>query len=333
MSSEQRVVRPYPKVDAVQKLLDAVVLGFGGARIAAGGRLRVGVDSFLTDPLSVIMSADENGQSEFVTELLTAVDDAGLKPDQVELVLLLTTPRLRIAEVVWRQNLTELADVPPRVVVGGGDERPAALQAPFGGCRARFMALLAESVDPQPLRPVHRGTWLGRAEYTIDTQLGDSGFTLIPLTDEVRAEHRLHADTLRFVLADRVTDPEMDASDAMSVYIDEDVLARLASEPNSRGARSFQQQLFLDAMTTVIYSGSLEMAAGESPESFMEGRDSLLGRLVSRVATREHRVDTGSAQSYWEAVRDDPGRFVSLVEGWLPNFKKSLIDSLKDSDR
>jgi hypothetical protein len=282
----------------------------------------------------VILAADDAGHAEFTERLCTAVAGASLEPAQVELVLILSSSRLRIADVAWSKCLADLSEAGPRVLVAAGsDDRPAALQAGVGGCRARLYAVLAEALDAQPLRPSHRGTWLGRTEYTLDTDLGDVGFTLIPLTDEIRAEHKLHENTLRFVVAEQVTNPEVEANDVLSVYVDEDVLARLASETNSRGARSFQQQLFLDAMTTVVYRGARELRSDDAPGSFLEGQASLLGRLIGRVATVEHHVDDQLAQSYWIVAREEPGRLVALIEGWLPSFKKSLIDSLKDGDQ
>ncbi len=330
MTSEQRVVRPYAGLESVQRRLTRLRLEFAGQSLSASGRLSVAVTVFLAERITIVTGSDEQQRRTNVAELLEAVEQAGFAAHQVDLALVLGAPRLRVQQVAWRTPIDELDRHGQRIDVGGAGARPVALAAPFGGCDATLAVVLADDLDPRPLRPFRRGTWLARTHHRIATDLGQIGFTPIPLTEEVRAEHELPARTLRLITAERVTDPEMDPDASLTVYVDQEVLAQLAAEPRSRGSRSLQMQLFLDAMTAVVHAGSREIAAGEGSDTFLDAQESLLGSLVRQMAAREDEVDMELAQHYWTTVKNQPERAVALIEGWLPDFKNALVNSISE---
>lgn len=334
MSTEQRLVRPFVDLAPVRSWIRRTALEFAGSVVPAGGGISVAVGVFVSERLAIQLAEDAEHLPDRLQRLADAVDTTGIPADALELVLVLSTPRLQRAEVAWRSRLPELARQGHRVEVGGEGRRPGPLSAPFGGCDAQLALVMAETLPPAPLVPHRRGTWLARAWFTIATDLGQIGFTPIPLTDDVRREHDLPARTLRLVIADRVTDPEMDPDAALSVYVDQEVLAQLTAEPNARGSKSLQMQLFLDAMTAVVHAASREINAGDGSDSYLEAQDSLLGSLFRQMAARsDGEVDVDLAQRYWNGVKNHPERTVALIEGWLPDFKKALVNAISEGDR
>lgn len=330
MSSEHRVVRPYLGVENVQAVLDRVVLEFGDRRLEPGQRATTTTLQFLTEPMTLTFAASVEEHEEFVADLRRAVAGMGLSVAEVELVLVLASPRLKIADVAWRKRLPDLESGKPQVLVASAAERSPALQAPFGGCHATLHVVLARSGDPVPLRPSRRGTWLARCSYRVATDLGEIGFTPLVLTDEIRAEHGLGPETLRFVDVD---DPLLPggADDALAVYVDSDILARLAANPSTTGSRFFQRQLFLDAMSAAIHGSSRLMH--QADVSYADGEESFLGRLVRQMSRSADQVNEELAKSYWGMTRDHPERLIGLVESWLPEFKRGLLDALGEDER
>jgi hypothetical protein len=330
MSSEHRVVRPYVGVEAVQTVLERVRLEFGERSLEPGQSVTTSSLHYLTDPLTLVFAPSQEEYDDYLSELTRAITRMGLATEQVELVLVLASPRLKIADVAWRVTVKEMEAGSPQVRLATAAERPPALRAPFGGCHASLYVVLAENLEAEPLRPTRRGTWLARCTYKVATDLGEIGFTPLELTDDVREEHGLGPRTVRFVDVD---DPLLPggADDALSVYVDSDVLARLAANTYTAGSRYFQRQLFLDAMTATIHRSS--QALEHEDVSYTDGEDSLLGRLVRQMSRRGEQVDEEVAQSYWGMARDQPERLIGILESWLPEFKASLLDALGEEER
>lgn len=330
MSSERRVVRPYLGLDEAQRCLERVRIAIGGRVLEPDTRTSVPENLYLADKVEIILAEDEDTFEEFSRDLTSAVEAAGFDAAAVSLLLVLSSARLKIKDVVWATPVQELPAVRPYVTVADATDRPRALRAPFGGCTADLYVALTSPAEPAPLRPSRKGTWLARTTYKIATDLGEIGFTPIPLRDEDRERLDLHPGTVRYVEVEAATDPDL-VDLGLNVYVDEGVLAELAAQANTRGAESFQMQLFLDAMTTVVYAASREMHEERAP-TFTEASDSLLGRLVSQVCEQDGRVDLDAAGELWSDVKTRPARVVAMVEGWLPDFRKKLERSLGEGD-
>lgn len=333
MASEARVVRPYLGVDQVQSVLDRVILGFGGRDLEPGSRASVNKLEFLSEVVRLRMADSDEGMEKFAEDLSDAVRGCGLNVDVVELVLLLSSPRLKINDVAWRCSVAELRDTDRTAVLPSGDTRPRALRTPFSGCTARLYVALATSIDEQPLRPHRRGTWLARCDWHITTELGEVGFIPRELTDQVREDHQLDGSTVRFFQVVAPLEPG-NADDALEVYVDEDVLHQLAASPGTRGAKALQTQLFLDAMTQAIHAAAQEGAADVNGRpSYEDAEDSLIGRLVTQMCSSGDDVNRDQAEMYWARLWTDPAWLVARVEGWLPGVRRTLLDALGEDDR
>lgn len=326
MSSERRTIRPYRGVDRVQAALEQVSLRLGDRALVDGSRASVPTTAYLADRLELVFAGDDDEFALWRKEVVEAVEATGLAVEDAALVLVTSSSRLKLAEVAWRKSVKDLATGQRYETIATANARPESLCAPFGGCLAELFVVLDRELTPQPLRPHRRGTWLARTSYKIVTDLGEIGFTPLPLTAEERERLELGEDTLRFVEVESAINPER-ADDALSVYVDEDVLAELAVHVTTPGAKSFQMQLFLDAMFVVVFTASAELK--ENPGvSFAQAEDSLLGRLVSKMSERNGEVDRDLAERYWRETKDHPARVSAHVEAWVPDFRKKLSAAL-----
>lgn len=330
MSSEHRVVRPYAGVDEVQDLLATVHLEFGERVLEDGQRVNASPIQYLTEPLTLSLATDDDLHHQFRQDLTEAVEGMKLDCADVEMVAVLESARLKISDIVWRASVKDLNSHGRRIALARATDRPRALQAPFGGCRAKLYVVLANENPPSPLRPFRKGTWLARCTYVISTDLGEIGFTPQELTDEIREQYGLLPDTLRFVVVESPLD-ENAGDDAVTVYVDTDVLARLNANTMTPGSQLIQRQLFLDAMTTAIYVASKELET--TPVSYGDARESLLGRLIGRMSQSGSDVDEELAARHWRMAQKDPHLLVARLEGWMPGFRKALLDSVGLDER
>lgn len=330
MSSERRTVRPYRGVRRVQAALEEVKLRLGDRTLEDGSRISVPVTTYIADRLEIVFTPDDDAFSLWRKELTEAVEGTGVAPEDAAVILLTSSTRLKTAEVAWQKTLPQLEACARHEVVATANDRPETLNAPFGGCHAQLLVVLNRDLEPRPLRPHRRATWLARTNYKIVTDLGEIGFTPLPLTDEERERLELGPNALRFVEVDSAIDPER-AEDSLSVYVDEEVLAQLAANVTTPGAKSFQMQLFLDAMSTIIYTASAELKE-DNAHSFSDAEESLLGRLLSKMSEREGDVDRDLAEKYWGDVREHPARVAAHVESWLPDFRKKLTTAIGEGD-
>lgn len=330
MSSEQRVIRPYVGVDEIERAIAGASVLFGSHALTAGGRVTVSTHSFMADRFVLRLAEDEGDFEKFLDLLEQGLAAMEVDTDKAEVMLLLSTTRLKRVEISWRRRVSELAPEDFSSTIAHAESRPVPLQTPFGGCTATLYVALAESLPPKPLRPHRKGTWLARSEFKIVTDLGEIGFTPYPLNDEIRQRLALSPKALRYTV---VEDPLLPSpgADAVVVYVDEDVLAQLTTAPYTPGAKAFQRQLFLDAMTAVVHSASHILSEDEGQVRLDDIEGSLLGNLLQRMAMpRSGDRSLDLEESYLEMVQADPGRFLTFVEGWIPQFDRAIADALAE---
>lgn len=330
MSSEERIIRPYQGVDRIGRVLaDSFVQMTPQHRIEPDSTKRIVASEYVAFPVQLWLAADEAGMAGLVDELALGLDEAGLAAVHVEVVVVLSTPRLKLAEIVWRKRADELAGESPHIDIAG-DPRRAPLRTPFGGCRIDVYVLLSKHLPEAPLRPWRKGTWLARARFEIKTDLGDVGFTPLPLTKEDREHFGLPATTIRHAV---VEDPFAEASgaDTVKLYVDEELLSQLALQPSLASAKAFQRQLFVDAMGALIHTASRHSEIGEMTWGDVE--PTVLGRLLERLAgpksdktAVEHRQ---RCEALLKDVEDQPELVVGWVEAVVPDLRSGLVELLR----
>lgn len=316
MSSEKRLLRPYVGLDAFQDILDEFRLVVGGLKAdALQPRLSLPATSFLHDPTVLLLAGSQDAAEEALRRATGAAEELEIPPSDVELVVLASTPYLRLVDIVHRCPLDDLEALPQKITMVGDDEGVRALRAPIGGCDIEAFFVLRRSQPAKPLRPRRKGTWLGRIRFTLRTEMGELGFTPRFLTAAIREEHGLPDDAIRFVDVNVDALMEGDIHEAVELYVDEELLTQLNQSTNTPGARAFQRQLFLDAIGAMVRAARMTPFADVE---LVELEGTVLGRLVDaaargpagesdaqRVARREHAL---------VLLKEEPEVFISRLE-------------------
>lgn len=332
MSSETRTIRPYRGVDHFQAVLDRAVLHVGERPIEGGSRVSLTVDEYLNYPISLRLADDEHDRHENEGRIADGLGDLALSSSDVELVVLTSAPRLKMVDVVFANRLDEIEHVPGSIAFRR--ERPRALRGPIGGCDVRVYFCLARQFPPRVLQPWRKGTWLGKQEFQLRTEIGGVGFMPVRLTDELREEHGLETNVTKYARVD----PEVSVfqtdvpSDAVSVFIDEGLLDRLAVVAHSPMGKQLQRQLFLDAAWAIATATLAEATADPAllHADVDEFRGSLVHGLVEMVAGRA--LDDAAVRARNDRYRElleDPARFLSNLESRLAT-RRDVMELFED---
>jgi hypothetical protein len=326
MSTEQRTVRPYTGLDRVEEFLSSSFLAVGDERVASGESLTLQLQSFLARQVTLYLAESEEQFESAKEAVLDAIRATGFEPEDIDLLVVMSTPSLKIGDIALRHNFSQLTDL-HRVNDLCDPTRPRAMRAPHGGCRVDLFVCLARALERAPLRPWRRSTWLARARFEIGTDLGSFGFTPRPLTDEKREELKLPAGTARFIFLnpDELLDPATD--DSIELWVDADLLARITANPKVPAARAFQRQLFIDVVTTTLFT--YQQLLKESNLSVEDVHECLLGRLLAFLAGPKSPKETDDEHrlrldALLQLARTRPGKLVAMSE--------DACDFLKDTN-
>jgi hypothetical protein len=331
MSRERRIVRPYQGVDGFQMFLDDVRVEFGDRQIYASGLATASASDFMTQHVALLLADDELGRDRFAQGLMSVCDDAALKANDLEIVVVLRTPRLKLATLAWRCRLDELSTVEPRVDLSG-DTRPAPLRAPIGGCTISVYIALHSEIPPEPLKPWRRGTWLARTHHKIRTNINEIGFTPLELTDEERQQHQLPPATLRFAVVEDPLNPD-NGPESIRLYIDSDILSMLATNPRSGAAKALQTELYLSAMSAAVTESSRCLSADTSIH-FDDIDGSIAARLIDIAVGDAPPKERGDhEQRFLGLLRNYPATFLAHIEARIPDFRKSTVSNLQGSTK
>jgi hypothetical protein len=334
MSSEKRVIRPYVGVEGFQAVLDKWTLQIGQDLLLPGDQRVVTSSSYLHDPPVLVLAADDEELTLHREELKAALEAASLSDHEVELVVLSSTPYLRLADIAFRGRLSDANTITARLDLSKTEPPLRTLKTPSGGCNVDAYFVLAEDLSPGPLRPSKRGTWLGHVRFALRTELGDIGFIPRPLTDDVRDQHGLHADTIRYVVVESDT-LEGDDMSAVELFVDVDVLTHLNQAPNTAAARFLQRQLFIDVMSSIARTVNEDDELQKRQLAEIED-DSVLDRVIRSAAGPGEKGEAKTAalarrQEAWDLLRNDPERFIAKVEANAAP-RKDLITAIGGGD-
>lgn len=336
MSREERVVRPYHGVDRIQHAMDSFGLQVGPDHLEAGSSFQLTPQAFLTAAVHLVFARDAETLGEVTANLLDGIDQIGLFPSEVELLLVTSTSRLKFADLTWRTSFEHLASLETHLQIANADpsSRPRTLLTPFGGCRLDLYACLSCDVEEVPLRPWRKGTWLGHVQFRLDTELGEIGFTPEPLDDEVRKRLLLPKETILFAEIDDPFDPAR-ADESLRYYVDERLLSEMAMNPSTSGAKSFQRHIFVDAMAAVVHRASRSDEIGTLSIADIEG--SLVDRLIDRAAGRRGSASEDERakkkDQLLDEIRNQPEHFVARVQSWVgKDYQRDLSVSIMGGD-
>jgi hypothetical protein len=302
----RQTFRPFDVPSAVASFLDKARLRIGDSSeyVEAGSRRVLDVAELRAGDLTLEVAADE---TEFSDALMAAVAAAAPYGEEaVEFVVVVSSSYLKVAEVVARKRMADVE----RATSLKGNARP--FMAIHHGCDVEAFLVLSDGLDQEPLRPWRKGTWLSRAAFALRTDLDGLGFTILPLTDEKRAELSLPSKTLRYTSLEE-SPLEAPSAATVTLYVDAELLAHLKKTPRKAWARAFTDQLAVDVLTAVAFRAArdpqIEEAGWESVEK------TLMGSLLVMVGGR---ADGDSKQHYemlLDVLRANPLDFLARIEG------------------
>lgn len=326
LSSETRIVRPYVGGDEFQRMLDVCRLRCADRMAAGGDEVAVGLDDYLNFPFALVMEDVDWGMAEKGAEAL------GIDTADIDLLVLLVAPRLRFVDTIFRRDLASTDGLPRHIPVAG-PERPRALRAPHGGADLRVYFCLNKTLKPRPVHPWRRGTWLGQQQFRIRSELAGAGFVPIRLTAEDRAHLGLPRDTVRFATLDDADpfDPEP-GTDTVKLYVDGELLDRLAVAAGTPAGRQIQRQLFLDAAAAISFAAQRRFR--EEPALGDQHVDDFRGSLVHKLTELIAGKGTDSAtqdrrQVEFQRLRDTPTVFIAQIEA-KTGIRSDMLASLGD---
>lgn len=326
MSSETRLVRPYVGGQEFQQMLDSCILRCGDEIVEGGGEVSVSLDAYLNYPFSLRMDDIDWGLAE------TGASALGLSPADIDLLVLVAAPRLRFVDTIFRYALSEIEAVPGHVPLSF-PERPRAFRAPHGGADVRIYFCLNKHLDPRPLSPWRKGTWLGQQEYRVRSDLSGSGFVPIRMSDDDREHLGIPSDTARFVTLDDGDPFDVDpAADIVKLYVDGALLDRLAVATGTPVGKHIQRQLFLDATSAIVFVAHRRLAQdpGLATQHVDDFRGSLVHKLTEVVASKgKDSASRDHRQIEFRRMCDSPTAFLAQVEA-KTGMRKDMLDSFGD---
>lgn len=327
MSTETRTIRPYRGLADFETALSQSMLHFGSDVCPADSSIAVSIDAHTFLLRKVVLEwAPEDAFGEFVGALERGADAVGIDRNDLSIRVFAKSSYLKIVDHVYTRKLSELDELEPHADLS--DPRPRAFRAPRSGFTVDAYILLDRPLEPNPLRPWRKGTWLARATFGVSTSLGRALYRPVPLTDELRAELRLPAKTVRFVDLDDhdPLEPFADQPTQPILYVDEDLLAELGASHQTATNRAMQYEMALDFVTTILYHVSTR-ADDLNERSLADLEGTLLGELIRRIAG----PSKAEQQALLNLVRSDPHRAVAHAEAAI-DMRRAMIDSLKGND-
>lgn len=325
MNREVRTIRPFQVEDALTHILDDVVLRFGSEECAAKGRIEIDDPNDYRRRPAEIIWASEYDFNDFKATIYRGVTNLGIDPGDVSLLITASSNYLRITEIIFNHPVSALETLPIRVDLS--NPRPKALSTGFHGGVITAYLLLTKDIERHLLRPWRKGTWLARAIFRLLSRSQTGLFRLTPLNDEQRTKLGLPKAVARYLdMSDHEPLQNYDNTYPPTFYVDEELLAMLDAQPNSKLSRFLQIQLVQDFILGVINSPAVQ----EEDSTDLDWEDlanTLVGRILNFVAGA--RASAAQRMALFEEIQNDPSRVAARVEAAI-GLRKELLDALAE---
>lgn len=340
VNREVRTIRPFQVEDALAQILDDVVLRFGSEECTAKGRIEIDDPNDYRRRPAEIIWASEFEFDYFKSTISRGITNLGIDPRDVSLLITASSSYLRITEIIFDHPISALKRLPIRVnlinikpgdlgtgpFVNLSNPRPKALSTGFHGGVITAYLLLTKDIERHLLRPWRKGTWLARARFRL-SRSQTSLFRLTPLNDEQRTKLGLPKAVARYLdMSDHEPLQNYDNTYPPTFYVDEELLAMLNAQPNSKLSRFLQIQLVQDFILGVINSPAVQ----EEDSTDLDWEDlanTLVGRILNLVT--DARASAVQRMALFKEIRNDPSRVAARVEAAI-GLRKELLGALAE---
>ncbi len=326
MNREVRTIRPFQVDDSLTRVLDDVILRFGSEICAAKGRIEVDdPNDYCRRPAEIIW-ASEYDFNNFKGDISRGLTNLGIDDlSAVSLLITASSSYLGFTEIIFDHPVSALERLPIRVKLT--NPRPKALSTGFHGGVIIVYLLLTRNIERHVLRPWRKGTWLARAKFRLLSRSQTRLFRLTPLSDEQRMRLGLPKDVARYLdMSDHEPMQNYDKSSPPIFYVDEELLAKLDAQPNSKISRYLQIQLVQDFILGVINSPAIQ-EEGLTDLDWDDLSGSLLGRILNFVASP--RASASQKMALFKEIGNNPNLVAARVEDAI-NLRKELLVAMTE---
>lgn len=313
---EGRIVRPFQGLDPVEALCKGIRLSIN-SRVSEGGTKRERLsDQELAHSELTISFGFTQGQ------LIDAIEHSGVHEVDLALVVIARAKTYRLARTIYMCPLGS-GLLPERLEIDRSAD-------PFifgdqGGFDIRVAIVLTSELQPQSLRPSRRGTWLARHDFFLRPEGDIKGFSLNPLTPEIRSLHGIPDETLTFVNIEVDDLLEVDSLlDAVTVYVDEEALRFIHSDEKDLWSVFLQASVAVEILVVLLTVAASPPESGSFDVANLNG-DTGLGRLIARVGRELSMNKMGLLQM----AKDSPAELRAQIEALL-GLKSAALQALKE---
>ena len=351
MPYESRGLRPFNTMDATQSLLNAMVRiqspripdGFNpplgnvalvphgvdsGSIAAPGGTLVLSPEEYLHNTFGLYFGVHEDDWLQITKAAVDDIERIFRKVSDAPVNVLVTVqnPRLKLLEVVMNIPIMKWLEHPEAwrwdlVGAGSTNSRPRPLRMPYDGCLFSIQFVLASDLTESlrvAERPWRKGSWLARVQIRVAAAKG-IGLSPRPLTQEVRERHGLgdhctsflefHGEISGFCFV-------RDLSESLTIYIDEQLLTEAAQHDNKgvpirAASTSLVNRWAMDTFRSLIHLVSRDDQLNDFDVDNPDHQYTFTYQLLIRV----HESADISISESLNILRDNPDKFISLVEG------------------
>jgi len=330
MSQEARTVRPFISFGDIGALVEGAVLHFGD--ISCQPNTRVAFDSdthtFAMRPVKIEWAPSEAELSERTEAALSAADVAGFSRSSLSLVVIASTPYLKAVDIVFSTPLSQITEIPRLMTLTEGG-RSRAFDASHHGFTVEVFVLLNDGLDPQPLRPSRKGTWLARSRFTVVTDAAQTLFRLTPMDASKKESLGLGPRAIRYLeLDDHDPLEPFEDQDRPEFFVDDQLLTQLHLAARTPSSKAMQLQLAVDFIAAVVSAGSKHPQIKK--KSLEDIEDSLLHRVIRAAAGPGARES--DFKVLYSRVSDDPGWVVAHAESTL-DIRSGVMATLQGDGR
>lgn len=319
--AESPIIRPFESFDRLEELVAAIELSVStrhaSRRLVGGSSFKCSADELGRVGITVDLNCEPS-------DLESALAEGNMSPSDASFVILATEPRgghLRQQDILWHGAISELRSE-LQVVARGGD-RERALQNTHNGFDLSLAVVIARPLERRRLMPSREGTILAEVRFRVRPFGHTSGMQPRPLTSEVRAEFDLRPDTWLWVRRNYSLHDSPSLSDAVTVYVDDEILGLAARQTSS--SKAVVESLFVvPALTQLVYLLSQDLVAAGDQWVWEGDGSEALSLLFDTL--RECSVEM-APDVLVSTLRNDPQRVAAIVTGYDKQ-KRRIIDFL-----
>lgn len=244
---ERRIVRPFANISDADPPLDEVVIYVDDEEFEPGA---------VELPDHVFKSAELSLRLPSQDELVKHVGKTQVPYVDCGLVVM-ATGKMHRGNVVLLKEYLNSGSWPREITIPRIEDD--LILGDVTGFKLVVAIVLLNDLVPEPLKPSIAGTWIARRDFNIRPESQYLSFSPDKLTKAVREQFGIPAKALRYILVNGLLSAE-DLSDAVTVYIDPEVLDRLKAQEDEPFSMQFQTDLAVATHETIAASIIAELA-------------------------------------------------------------------------